>query len=383
MKVLQVVGALNQASGGPLRAVLDLSARVERLGVESDVLGFGDVQIPDNPLPPSRIHALEMSFPRSYCYSPRLREWSRKRLHEYDVVVLHSMWLYPMWAVSRECRTMGKPYVYFPHGMLDLWPIRGQGLLKRVKKTIYWYLREKEIAENAASVWFTTAREMDNARQTFPIERVTRIVIPYGIDTELHDQGLPRAELVQPPDRKIALFLGRLHPVKNVDLLIDCWKAAKLPDDWHLVLAGPCDPEYRRHLYVRIEESGLGKNVHFTGKVFGADKSYLLRRANWFLLPSHHENFGIAVLEAIAAKCAVAISDQVYLSDYFPDGCEVLPLQHPAWIDFMKNRMTNDSHRKSVMTKCRNELIQRFEIDVVSNSWVVSLRAAAATATRG
>lgn len=383
MKVLQVVGALNQASGGPLRAVLDLSARIEKLGVESDVLGFGEVRIPDNPLPAARIHSLKISFPRSYCYSPSLAGWCKERLSEYDVVVLHSMWLYPMWAVSRGCRSIGKPYVYFPHGMLDLWPIRGQGILKRIKKTVYWHLRERQIAENAASVWFTTTREMDNARQTFPMERATRIVIPYGIHFETSSGGVPREELVQPPDRKIALFLGRLHPVKNIELLIDCWRAANLPDDWHLVLAGPAKSDYDRYLRQRIEESGLTACVHIVGSVYGADKSYLLRRANWFLLPSHHENFGIAVLEAVAAQCAVAISDQVYLSDYFPAGSEVLPIDRQAWIAFLKNRMIDQGHRDKVMARCFDELINRFQIDAVSNSWVVSLRAAADVVNKG
>src|ERR1017187_9331323 len=143
MNILHVVGSLDQWSGGPLRAVLDLSAMALPRGLNSEIVGFGPIAVPDNPLPVGLIHCLPTRGPASYGYAPDLRQWCRENLKRFDVVMLHGMWSYANWAVSQECLAAGLPYIIFLHGMLDLWPVRGQGIWKRLKKTFYWHWREK------------------------------------------------------------------------------------------------------------------------------------------------------------------------------------------------------------------------------------------------
>src|SRR5579863_7230582 len=139
MRVLHVLPSLDQMYGGPISAVLELSARGFEFGLTSEVLGFGDNRLFDCPLAADRIHELPQNRPRSYCYSRDLRGWLRARVASYEGVVLHGMWLYPNWAAAEECMASSVPYACFPHGMLEPWPIRGQGLLKRAKKTAYWH----------------------------------------------------------------------------------------------------------------------------------------------------------------------------------------------------------------------------------------------------
>ncbi len=120
----------------------DLSARSLPLDLDSEVLGFGRLSIPDNPFPLEKIHELPQSFPQSYSFAPGLREWMGRHLSRFDGVILHGMWMYPNWAFLKACRRAHVPYVCFPHGMLEPpGALYGQGLFKAVKKTLYWMLR--------------------------------------------------------------------------------------------------------------------------------------------------------------------------------------------------------------------------------------------------
>jgi glycosyltransferase involved in cell wall biosynthesis len=111
------------------------------------------------------------------------------------------------------------------------------------------------------------------------------------------------------------------------------------------------------------------------GHVAADDKSYLLGRADWFLLPSYQENFGVAVLEAVQARCAVAISDQVYIAEFFRPESEVLPLDESAWVKFMRERMVDGNWRREVSTKDYNEIARTMNEEAVLDGWRQALLA--------
>jgi glycosyltransferase involved in cell wall biosynthesis len=375
MNVLHVIGSLDQRAGGPLRVVLDLSAASVRLGVRSEVLGFGSLQIPDNPLPHELIHSLPVVW-RKYGWAPRLRSWCARNIARFDVVILHGMWTHANRTVSRECRAAGVPYIYFPHGMLDLWSVNGQGLWKRIKKTAYWYWRERGVMAGSKAAFFTTQRELQNAKKTFALPAMhPLVVIPYGMAPMCADvEDSPREDIRQSPETKVALFLGRVHRKKRPDLLIRGWREAAVPSKWRLIIAGPGEPEYLGELARLAVQCGVSRSVQFTGPVTGADKRYLLCRAAWFLLPSEQENFGVAVLEAITSGCAVAVSDQVYLADEFPDGSEVLPLDGDAWTRFLGQRMVDDAWREDTARQTREKLLPVYNLQSVTCGWVDAIR---------
>jgi glycosyltransferase involved in cell wall biosynthesis len=340
------------------------------LGLESEIVGFGPVSIPDNPLPRERIHELSISCPRRYRYSRGFSGWLEDNLGRFDGVILHGMWLYPNWAAARACRRARVRYVCFPHGMLEPWALYGQGPVKAVKKTLYWMLRERAVFRDASAVFFTTERERTLAQRTFALPPSSFIVFPYGVDRAGVMPELPdRPEIGIPANRKMALFLGRVHPKKNVHFLLEAWAKSSLGPEWELVIAGPVEPAYRRTLERLIDHYKIQAQVRFVGAVSGNDKSYLLGRASWFLLPSKQENFGISVLEAVNAGCPVAISDQVYLSDYFHEKSEVLPLEIEAWVGFLRDRMPDEQHRQAMVRLDREFLIPKFSMDAVTRNW--------------
>jgi glycosyltransferase involved in cell wall biosynthesis len=289
--------------------------------------------------------------------------------------MLHGMWTHANWVLSRECLRIGVPYIYFPHGGLDIWPVHGQGAWKRWKKVLYWKWRECNVFAGAAAAFFSTQRELENACETFRLPKVqSLVVIPYGVAPLHGRKAEPSSNVAQRADAKVALFLGRLHPKKRPDLLIKAWKAAGLPPEWRLVMAGAGDPAYTRFLHALARNNGLADAVQFTGAVAGEDKRYLLQRAQWFLLPSEQENFGIALLEAIVAGCAVAISDQVYLSDALPAGSEVLPVNLEAWTSFIRTRMVDDAWHDELVRRTIPYIEEAYDLDAITHGWVSTIQ---------
>jgi glycosyltransferase involved in cell wall biosynthesis len=119
-----------------------------------------------------------------------------------------------------------------------------------------------------------------------------------------------------------------------------------------------------------VRKLNLDDAVQFAGNVAGTDKQYLFQRASWFLLPSEQDNFGIAVIEAVQAGCAIAISDQVYLSDELPAGSEVLPVRLGAWSDFMRKRMPDETWQATQARRVAGALLQQFDHEKVAKGWI-------------
>lgn len=375
MRVLHVLSSLDQAYGGPVRLVMDLSARCLALGLDSEVLGFGEANLPDNPFPKEKIHALPVGFPRSYVYSPKLRDWIQTNLGQFDAAVIHGAWTYPGWAVAAACRSIGLPYGAFPHGMLEPWTVSGQGVVKAWKKHAYWAWRERYTFQKARCVFFTTERERTLANRLFRFPTQQAVLCPYGIPSSSPPVVRPQSSTLEPLfEMQFALFLGRVHPKKNVDFLLRAWAAAQVPESWRLVIAGPGDESYLRWLGSLANRLSIDRQVAFLGFVAGHDKTFLLQRARWFLLPSKQENFGVAVLEAISHGCPVALSDQVYLSEAFREDSEVLPLVADCWVEFLRERMMNPEWRGAVLRKDREHLQARFDMERVARDWAIGLQ---------
>jgi glycosyltransferase involved in cell wall biosynthesis len=377
VRVLHVLSSLDDRSGGPLRAVLDLSSEALDLGLRSEVAGPGPLEVTDNPLDRDLIHVLPASF-SSYGYSAGLRRWLDRHIRDYDGVVVHGMWLYPTWCTASACKAHGVPYAVFPHGMLDVWPMYGQGRLKATKKWLYWKLREKWIFQHSVCVFYTTRKEMRNADEVFRLDVRKELLIPYGahLAGQSGAYGEPNADLLGVARGPFALFLGRLHPKKNVDFLVKAWAEAKVPSEWKLIIAGDGEASYKEQLHRLVHELGISERVHFVGHVTAGNKRYLLQSAEWFLLPSSQENFGIAPLEAIAAGCPVAISDQVYLAEYLHPQSEVLPLTMSTWVSFLKDRMTNKTHRENIFRFDKETVVPKFEMKSIAEAWAATLRSA-------
>jgi glycosyltransferase involved in cell wall biosynthesis len=228
-----------------------------------------------------------------------------------EVIIAHGLWQWP----GRCALALKKPYLVFPHGMLDPW-FKKTYFLKHLKKQLYWWYAQGTILRDAYAVCFTTEEERILAQNTFSPyqparEIVTGIGVPDPPGNTLHQkcflEKFPHLE-----NKSILLYLGRIHPKKGLDLLIHSWKEKQLGTLGVLAIAGPFNPKDEYHRILK-ELSGPDSSIHWLGMLEGAEKWGALKSANALILPSHQENFGMVVAEACSVKTPVLLTNKVNL----------------------------------------------------------------------
>ena len=314
LRVLHIVGTISPAAGGPSEAI-QMLIRYAPPGDTAELATLDDpnaVFLDGLPFP---AHALGSAKPR--WWRPALLRWLRRNRSRFDGVIVHGLWEYTGWAARRAYA--GKlPYMVFPHGMIDPWFKRAYPA-KHLKKWLYWLLSEYWTLRAATRVLFTTETERDLARHTFWPASWTPLVTPLGSEAPPADtEHLLKAFHERCPDlrgRRVLLFLGRFDPKKGCDLLVQAFiNAAGEDPDLHLLMAGPDPAGWGRELQSIAQADRLAANIHWPGMLLGDAKWGALAACEAFILPSHQENFGIAVVEAMASGKPVLISDQVNIA---------------------------------------------------------------------
>jgi glycosyltransferase involved in cell wall biosynthesis len=337
---------------------------------------------------PTPVHALGPGR-GSYGYTAGFSQWIKERRAEYDAVIVHGIWQYSSFGVWRALHGTATPYFVFPHGMLDPWFNRTYPL-KHVKKLLYWPWGEYRVLRDAAAVLFTSEEERILARESFSLYRCNEKVVNYGTAAPEADLTAARQEFLnkfpQLRDKQHLLFLGRLHKKKGCELLIQALAAIQksAPDakSLHLVMAGPCaDDSYLLHL--KRLAATVEVPVTFTGMLSGSLKWGAFAAAEAFVLPSHQENFGIAVVEALACGIPVLISNKINIwREIVDDGAGFTDEDDLAgtvrllerWID------TPAPEREAMRMNARKCFEQRFEINRAVDSLLEVLRAPRAIA---
>lgn len=331
--------------GGTSSFVRQLVTILDSMDSQNHVLcldAIGSEFLSDYPFP---VHAMGPSQ-SSWAYSNRLIPWLTKNVTEYDTVVQHGLWQYLGYALSdviskrkKEGLTTPTWYIY-PHGMLDPWFQKAESRkLKAIRNWFYWKLIENRVVAAADSLLFTCEEEMRLAEGTFrPYKPKSVHNVGYGIP-EPPDNGDRQiaafhSALPHLKDKPFLLFLSRIHPKKGVDMLLKAYadlKSQGIQDLPYLVIAGPCaDESYWNELQslavsLNLQQTKIPYNcnqsipststlhcdVFWTGMLTGDLKWGALCAADAFILPSHQENFGIAVVEALACGTPVLISNKV------------------------------------------------------------------------
>jgi glycosyltransferase involved in cell wall biosynthesis len=313
MRVLHVITSLSPTDGGPPEMLKQLAANYLALG---DHLEVATLDMPEAPYLADLNFIVHALGPRrgSYGLSPKLQRWLYANAPRFDLIVINNVWLFPAVAAWRAARRARAPHAVFTHGALDVF-FKKRYPLKHVKKLIYWPL-QYAILRSAAAVLFTSELERELALASFRPNAWTSIVLPYGTN---EPEGEPAAQLeafyaALPAmhGRRFLLFLSRIHEKKGCDLLIEAFaQLAPQYPDVDLVVAGPDQMHLQARLQQQAEKAHVGDRIHWPGMLEGAAKFGAFRAAEAFVLPSHQENFGIVVAEALACGTPVLISNQV------------------------------------------------------------------------
>lgn len=316
LRLLRVVHTLRGESGGPSESVRRSTEALLGMGHEVEIASMDqpeDLAANESLV----VHGLGRGPLGGYGFTDRLVPWLRAERGRFDAVLVHGLWQYPGWGTHVALRGTTTPYLVFPHGMLDPW-FKTAYPVKHYKKQVYWWLREGRVLGGAAATCFTCEEERRLARGSFWPYRPKERVVAYGT---ADPRGEPGAQIAaweeRAPElarRPFILFLGRLHSKKGLELLIRAYaaRAGRAAGDPALVIAGPgLETDHgaaMRKLAERLCEPGM---VWWPGMLEGAAKWGALRACEAFVLPSHQENFGIAVAEALACGKPVLITRKV------------------------------------------------------------------------
>ncbi len=293
-------------------------------GYEAEVVTLDNPDAPflnDFPFP---IHA--MGGKHKHWYSPRLIPWLIANRDRFDGVLVHGLWEFTGLAALLAIHGH-RPYMVFTHGMLDPY-FKRRYPFKHIKKWFYWASVQYWVLRAADRVLFTTKIERDLATKSFWLWHWDPMVVSYGADPQLPEleKLLPAFYLRCPELRsnkdgqRFLLFLGRIDPKKGCDLLLEAFAAvAGRHPNLHLVMAGPDKSHWREKLQATADQAGIGDRVHWPGMLLDDAKWGAFAACEAFILPSHQENFGIAVAEALACGRPVLISDQVNIAPEIAD----------------------------------------------------------------
>jgi glycosyltransferase involved in cell wall biosynthesis len=251
--------------------------------------------------------------PQRLAFSPAFDRALAREVSLYDVVHIHSLFLFPQFSGSRRAVRARRPYVVSPRGALDPW-LRRRGRLRKVVTDISW---QRRMLEHAAVLHLTSAEEARLLADVAPA--VPRVVVPNGIAWARY-QTLPdpeafRREHLDGHEGPIILNIGRLSYKKGLDILIRAFTlvSREVPEA-RLVIAGPDDEELTSRLAAVAATEGVSTYVKFVGMLTGQDKLGALAAADVWALPSYAENFGVAVVEALAAGLPVVVSPAVNIA---------------------------------------------------------------------
>ena len=380
MRILHVASSLDPRGGGVAEAVRQMGAALVRAGHVTEAVTVDPPGAPWLAEVPFPVHALGPSR-GSYQYVRGLGEYLRARREDFDCLITHGLWQHHGFAAWRAWPAATR--FVFPHGMLDPW-FKQTYPKKHLKKWLYWPWAEYRILRGARAVFFTCEEERRLARESFWLYRANEAVNPLGIEEPPGDAEQQKETFLQRfPElrgRRSVLFLGRLVVKKGVaDLLIayaETRHAGTWPEDAALVMAGPEDeakPEFLRKVRGSTDTAG----ICWPGMLSGDLKWGALRAAEAFVLPSHQENFGIAVVEALACGKPVLISNKVNLWREVADDDAGLVADDDAFataVGLERWFALSGGEREGMGRRARASFERRYQIDQAAAGLVEQLR---------
>lgn len=339
--------------GGPIRSVHKLCRALTETGNDVDVFttnvnGERDSDVPL--MQPVDVEGVNVRYYpsvrlRRLYWAPDLRTEFEARVRDYDVIHLHSVFLWPTLAAARVAQRAGVPYVVSPRGALvkDLFRRRGS-----LRKTLWMKLFEKRTLERAGAVHVTSTREADELRR-FDL-RLHRIeIVPNGLDVRpsFEHSDLPARLLERFGEDPLVVYLGRLSWEKGLDRLLDALPG--LPRGV-VVIAGNDDSNYQAQLEQRAYSLRVTERIVFTGPLSRPQVETLLTRASVLVLPSYSENFGNVVLEAMAAGCPVVVTEAVGAAEIVRESqAGIVVPGEPASLCAAIQRLIDDSDLRHAM----------------------------------
>lgn len=320
MRLLECLYTIDPSNGGPVEGMKRRCLALKALGHDVEVLSLDNPNAPFVKSWPTQVCALGTGVARfryeGFQYARRLVPWLEENASHFDALIVNGAWGYLSVGIWRGLRGSGVPYFVIPHSQLNPW-FAGAFPLKHLKKRLFWRMVQWKVLRDAKAVLFTCAQERELARNSFvPYVCKEDVVSLAGTLVPKLDKNSAMQSLVSAyPElagKRIVLFLGRLHPMKGCDLLIQAFaNVCGEHSDLHLLIAGPGDNAYARRLHKITAKRILSGRITWAGAVTDEMKWAALHACDVFVLSSHCEATPMAVVEALGCGVPALITDQV------------------------------------------------------------------------
>lgn len=314
MRVLHVIASLSPEQGGTTSSVVELIASLEKKGVSCEVALSDDDGLnkriakdaPDRDIPGRHYFPKQREL---YSFAPAMGPWLKKNVEFFSLVHIHGLFSYANGLAGRICRRLGVPYVVTPHGMANRYGMRHNP----VRKLVSFVIVERALLEGAAAIHVTSQgeeRDFADLGVRAPVARIPLAVSPLP----LGDGEAFRARHPEIDDSPIAVFFGRINPIKNLEAAIDALAVAG-SEQIHLVVCGDGPNDYVRQLRARSVERGVANRISWLGFVTGDEKADVLAAGDVYIQPSLSESFGIAAVEAVSVGMPCVLGENVAISE--------------------------------------------------------------------
>ncbi|MBW4670268.1 MAG: glycosyltransferase [Cyanomargarita calcarea GSE-NOS-MK-12-04C] len=371
MKVLHVIASIAPVRGGPSQAVLEMVKAQRDCGIDASIATTND----NGPnlldvtlLKPTEYQQVPVWFfprfspslhpVREFAFSFKFTAWLWQEIHQYDLLHVHAIFSYPSTVAMAIARRKKVPYIAQPHGLLCEWSLQQS----TGRKELFFKLFEQANLNHSKYIQFTTQQEQ---KETSRLNlSCPNLVIPLGLSispTINNARQRLREYLEVPADEPIILFLSRFHHKKGLDYLIPA--LGKLSDKrFTFVLAGSGSPDYEAEVESLLVTHGIRQRTHLVGFVKGENKDLLLQGADLFALTSHSENFGVSVLEALAAGIPALLTPGVALAKMVEqqDVGYVTQLNVDAIASKLRQVLENPQQAKNMGDRARQLLNEKY-----------------------
>ncbi len=321
MRVLHVLPSISSKLGGPSEVAFQLVRGLIEEGISAEIATTDDDRTDTLPIPshcctlyrdvPVWVFPREQLRRNEFIPSRALAAWLMHSVRNYDFVDIHYLFTFSSTVASYAARWSGVPYSVRTMGQLAPWSLAQSGLLKRCYRAAF----DNSMLRKAALVHCTSNPEADDA-QAAGVSAPIRI-LPLGVERTTriaNASAITHSRYKIPMESPILLFLSRLHPKKRPDLLIQALKSLGESSRAHLIIAGDGAPEYLDELKRLAYSLALKDRVHFIGFIGAAERSALLQGCDVYILPSHSDNFALALAEALEAGAAIITTKEVQIS---------------------------------------------------------------------
>jgi glycosyltransferase involved in cell wall biosynthesis len=380
LRVLHVIETMAPREGGPPRVVAGLTIAQRSMGIDAHILCGDGTKLADHlqywqahasGFPIENVHTMVPPSDNFAARAMSLRGWLRGNLVRFDVVHIHQLWRLVPTLAANACRRLRVPYLIAPHTSLSSWALAQ----KKPKKILARWLVWNSIFKGAAGFHALNDLEAAEIRECIGPGGPPVFVVPNGVSLAEFSETTPAraspkvAELFSPTggNRPFILFLARLHTMKGPDLLLEAFISVSLAHpELQLVFAGP-DFGMLDRLQRRVTQSQLTDRVHFLGLISGFDRLWLLQNALCLSQPSRDEGFSLSILEAMASRCPVVISERCKFPEVALQGAGIIvPMSVPDLAAALHSYASDSARRTSDGRSARRLVENRYTWDIVA-----------------